>query len=90
MEMHPIGDRAAFGDRDVRGNVAAAEPARDQVAVEHPRPALACRIAGAGEHEFRRERRQVRRRRAASGRVVSRTSLAVGQDRACADRRPDR
>ena len=45
VEMHPVGDRPALGDRDVRGDVAPAEPARDQVAVEHAGPALAAPVA---------------------------------------------
>ena len=40
VEVHPVGHRPAVGDGDVRGDVAAAEPARDQVAIEHSGAAL--------------------------------------------------
>ena len=42
MEMHPVDDRASFGNGDVRCNVAAAQAIGDQVAVQHAaRPSLA-------------------------------------------------
>ena len=58
VEVDPVRDRAALGNGDVRSDVAPAEPAWDQVAIEHPRAALAGRATRAGQHEFGRERRQ--------------------------------
>ena len=83
MEMHPVDDRASFGNGDVRCNVAAAQAIGDQVAVQHARPALTCRIAGAREHESRLECRQ-RRRRLACLRTRGQPDcrVTVGQDRA--------
>ena len=63
--MDPVGDRPALGDRDVRGDVAAAEPARDQVAIMHARAALSRGVPGMGHHEFGLEIGQVRRTAAA-------------------------
>ena len=41
MVMDPVGDQPAFRNGDVRCNVAPAEPARDEVAIEQASAALA-------------------------------------------------
>src|SRR3954452_22189652 len=55
MKVDPVGYRTAFADGNVRSDVAAVQAAWDEVAVEHPRPALARIGACAGQHEFRNE-----------------------------------
>ena len=59
MEMHPVRDWAAFGDCKQRSDITAAQSARNQVAVEHSRPALARGSASASQNELRLERRKL-------------------------------
>ena len=58
--VDPVADRTAARNGDVRSDVAPAQTARDQVAVQHPCPPMPRRAAGAGEHEFRRKPRKLR------------------------------
>lgn len=62
VKMHPVCDRSALRNGDMRSDVAATEPTRDKVAIEHPGAALAGKRSSKGQHELRRERRQEIRR----------------------------
>src|SRR5262245_42586035 len=53
--MDPVGDRPTVRDRDVRRDISAAEPSRDEVAVQHTCPALP-RLAPSREQKLRLER----------------------------------
>jgi hypothetical protein len=57
VEMNPVANRPALRDGDVRSDVAPAEAAGDQIAVEHLRAALAGTGSGFRVDERGRERR---------------------------------
>src|SRR3982751_3207791 len=52
VEMDPVGNRPALGNADVRSDVAAAHPARDEVPIEHTRTARGGRCPSTSEHEL--------------------------------------
>src|SRR6476661_6897272 len=63
MIVDPVGHRAAIRDGDVRRDVSPAEPARDQVAIQHAGAPLRRRGARRGDDELGPERRQAVRER---------------------------
>src|SRR5436190_2426222 len=55
--MHPVGDRAAVRDRNVRGDVTTAETAGHEIAIDHSRAPLPAITSGVRQDEAGPERR---------------------------------